>query len=411
MARLRIETTPRSRRIWAPRPISRHCVARLASEPDLGLAEGRHRHAGGAVPQVDEDAPPLPGDALHRRLQGAALEEVGDDVLPVQAHRQAGAVADAAEDEGDVLHGIEGRRVGIAGERPPFRLDRKGGDALDELFAGLPMGDEIGDRDALQVVALGEGGDLVPLHHRAVVVRKLADDADRRQAGEAAQIDRRLGMARAHQDAAVLGDEREDVARADEIGGAHVVVGERPHRVAALLGRDAGRQPVADVDGDREGGAEGRVVRGDHRIEAQAPRLGGRQGRADDAAGVADDEGHLLRRAEGRGDDEVALVLAVVVVRDDDDLAAGEGLEGIGDRVRHGSPQGSEREEIVGRHRAAGFPRDLRGGIAGHPGMVVVAKLGDRPRRHADPPRELDAGELSTEEPVGELHGRDSTAA
>ena len=85
-----------------------------------------------------------------------------------------------------------------------------------------------------------------------------------------------------------------------------------------------------------------------HGVEPQPPRLGGRERRADDAAGVADDEGHLLRRAEGRGDDEVALVLAVVVVRDDDDLAAGESLDGFGDGMGHESILHGSRQEIVG---------------------------------------------------------------
>ena len=50
-----------------------------------------------------------------------------------------------------------------------------------------------------------------------------------------------------------------------------------------------------------------------------------RQRRADDARGVADDERHLLRRAQRGRDEQVALVLAIVVVGDDDDLAPGEG--------------------------------------------------------------------------------------
>src|SRR6267142_661605 len=52
--------------------------------------------------------------------------------------------------------------------------------------------------------------------------------------------------------------------------------------------------------------------------------LGG-QRRADDAGGVADDERHLLGRAERGGDEQVALVLAIIVVGDDHDLALGEG--------------------------------------------------------------------------------------
>ena len=61
--------------------------------------------------------------------------------------------------------------------------------------------------------------------------------------------------------------------------------------------------PCLHVDRHREGGAERRVVGRHHRIEPQPARLVGRQGRADDAAGVADDEGHLLGRAERGRDD------------------------------------------------------------------------------------------------------------
>ena len=51
----------------------------------------------------------------------------------------------------------------------------------------------------------------------------------------------------------------------------------------------------------------------------------GGQRSAHDAGGVADDERHLLRRAERGGDEQVALVLAIVIVGDDHDLALGEG--------------------------------------------------------------------------------------
>ena len=100
---------------------------------------------------------------------------------------------------------------------------------------------------------------------------------------------------------------------------------------------------MADVDRDGEGGAERRVVVGDHRREMQPARVFQRQRRADDAAAMADDEGHLLGRAERRGDDEVAFVLAVVVVGDDDDLAARDGLDGLGDGMGQADLRDAER--------------------------------------------------------------------
>ena len=42
---------------------------------------------------------------------------------------------------------------------------------------------------------------------------------------------------------------------------------------------------------------------------------------------------HLLRRAERGRDEQIALVLAVVVVGDDDDLALGEGRDGLVDAL------------------------------------------------------------------------------
>ena len=47
------------------------------------------------------------------------------------------------------------------------------------------------------------------------------------------------------------------------------------------------------------------------------------------------------------GDDQVALVLAVVVIRDDDDFTAGESLDGFGDGVGHGASW-RMGQEIVG---------------------------------------------------------------
>ena len=62
------------------------------------------------------------------------------------------------------------------------------------------------------------------------------------------------------------------------------------------------------------------------------------QRRADDAGGMADDKGHLLRRRVRRREDQVALVLTVVVIGYDDDFAAGESIDRLPDTgLGHGS--------------------------------------------------------------------------
>ena len=155
--RLRIETTPRSRRIWAPRPTSRHCRVRKRLGASLLRVAGE-RHAGGAVAQVDQDAAPLLREAPQRRAdRPASLEDVRHRVGAVQPHGEVAAVADAAVDEGEVLHGVEGRGVGVSGHLAPLGADGEGAEALHQLLAHLAVGDEVGDGDARQAVALAEG--------------------------------------------------------------------------------------------------------------------------------------------------------------------------------------------------------------------------------------------------------------
>ena len=74
---------------------------------------------------------------------------------------------------------------------------------------------------------------------------------------------------------------------------------------------------------------------GNHRIEPEAARIVGGDRRADDAGGVADDEGHLLGGAKRDGDDQIALTLAVIVISDDDEFAPGEGLQDFLNRIGH----------------------------------------------------------------------------
>ncbi len=255
----------------------------------------------------------------------------------------------------------------------------------------------------------GEGFDLRPDHHRAVVVGELADHRRRLEAGEPTKIDRRLGVAGAHQHPALARDQRKDVAGADEVARAHVGVGERPHGVAALLGRYAGRHAVLDVDRDGEGGAKRRVVHRHHRRQLQSARVIAENRRANDAAAVTDDERHLLGGAGRGGDDHVAFVFAIVIVGDDNNLAARDRLDRLANWIRHvRSPMDCARavKEVVRRHRAARLGQDALGRAAGQPGAVAAAELGHRSWRHADPFGEVGARNAGARQPVRELHRR-----
>src|ERR1043166_5161555 len=99
----------------------------------------------------------------------------------------------------------------------------------------------------------------------------------------------------------------------------------------------------------------------------QALGLVDRERRAHDAGGVADDERHLLGRAHRGRHEQVAFVLPVVVVGDDDDLA---GLEGGDDRF----------DEMVGIRRHSRLSPARRG--CGRRGRVLSARrrICQRPR-------------------------------
>ena len=187
----------------------------------------------------------------------------------------------------------------------------------------------------LSLCVCGEPRHLGAFGHGAVVVHQLADDGDRRQAAQLAQIDRSFGMSGAQQHAAVARDQWKHVAGPGEIIGAGIGIGQRAAARRALFGRDAGAVVGLVVDRNREGGGVVGIVVGHHRIEPQPPRIFGGDRRADNARGVADDERHLLRGAERGRDDQVALAFAVVIVGDDDDFAIGKRLQNFGDRMGH----------------------------------------------------------------------------
>ncbi len=254
-------------------------------------------------------------------------------------------------DEGHVVNRIERREKSVAGQRADFGLHRKFPGAIDQLVARLPVGDQFRDRDALQLVALGKSGKLGAAHHRTIVIHQFRQHAHRRHAGQPAHVDAGFGMARAHQDAAFLGDQRKHVPRPYKVRRAGIAVGQRPDCIGPLLGRNSRGQAVADIDRNGEGRTERRVIERHHRIEMQPPRLVERERRADDARRVADDERHLFRRAQVRRDKQIAFILAVIVIGDDDNLATAECRDGGANtfvNVLHSRPLPPMRRQRAG---------------------------------------------------------------
>ena len=219
---------------------------------------------------------------------------------------------------------LAGQRLveGDGGELAVRRRQAHARLALDELLVAPAVLDEVGDGDHLQPVARAVGNRSGDPRHRAVVVHDLADDAGRVEAGEAGQVDRGLGLARC------AGGRRRARARSGKTwpgwtrsAGRRGRVDRDLDRVRAVVRGDAGRHALARLDGDGEGGAERRLVLLGHLAQAElvAALLG--EAEADQPARVRDHEVDRLGRRELRGDRQVALVLAVLVVDDDDELA------------------------------------------------------------------------------------------
>ena len=190
--------------------------------------------------------------------------------------------------------------------------------------------------------------------HRAVLVHDLADDAGRVEAGEARQVDRRLGLARrAASTPPERGPQREHVAGPREVLGLRRGVDRGEHGRRAVGGGDAGgRAPAWPRSARRTRCRTARVfcsswtISGMRSSSSRSPVMG----RQIEAAAVAGHEVDDLGRDLLRGDREVALVLAVLVVDDDDHLAGPDVLEGLGDGAeRHGAFLAGRRQ----RPRAA----------------------------------------------------------
>ena len=189
---------------------------------------------------------------------------------------------------------------------------------------------EIIARPCSSAKARSSGGAL----HGAVVVDDLDQDSGGGQPGQPGQVDGRLGVPAADEHATLAVAQREDVAGPGQLPRLGGRVGQHPDGVGAVGGADAGADAVAGVHRDRVRRAQLVLVVRGHQRDLEPLQHGARHRHADHAAGVADREGHQLGRRLGGGEDDVALVLAVLVVDHDHRLAGGDVGDGPLDGVQ-----------------------------------------------------------------------------
>ena len=209
------------------------------------------------------------------------------------------------------------------------------------------VGDQVGDRDHLQPVPRAVAGEIADPRHRAVVVHHLADHPRRVQPRQAREIDRRLGLAGALEHAAGAGLQREDVAGLHEIARVGLGVDRHLDRARAIVRGDARRHALARLDRDRERRLERRFVLGRHQLQAQLLAALGGQRQADQPAPLLGHEVDRLGRRELRGQRQVALVLAVLVVAHDDHPPRADLLQRFLDRGERGCARCSGWSVVV----------------------------------------------------------------
>src|SRR5690606_37672084 len=107
---------------------------------------------------------------------------------------------------------------------------------------------------------------------------------------------------------------------------------EQPDGVRPFRGRDPGGDPLASVHWDRVRGAAAILVRVVHRRQLEPVRLRLGQRCTDEAGRVPHHEGDELRGRHLGGEDEVALVLPVLVIDDDDRTSGRDLLDRLFDR-------------------------------------------------------------------------------
>ncbi len=217
---------------------------------------------------------------------------------------------------GKAMGGVRANGMAVAG-LGASRLAAVRPPVLDQVLDG-------GDGD---VVALREELEGRHPRHGAVVLHDLADDRGGAQAGEARQVHGGLRLPGAGEHAPRLGPEREDVARLHQVLGDGGGVRQDLDGARAVVGRDAGGDPLPRLDGDGEAGAEGGgvAVRGDHHGQGQAVQVLPLHRGADQAARAPRHEGDGLGGDRLGRHGQIPFVLPVLRVDEDHETAFGEG--------------------------------------------------------------------------------------
>ena len=203
---------------------------------------------------------------------------------------------------------------------------------LDQFFLPAPVCNKVRDRDDGQLVMRRKFQQFGQARHLAVVPENFADDSRRFQARLARQVHGGLGVPGPSKNAAFHGFQGEDVTGTDQIVRRAVVGQQHLNRAGAVISADACRHALARVDGLHESRAE--LIALIHRHHPGKPQICQSlafHGNADQPAAVFRHEVDDVRSDVLRRGDKIAFVLPLLVVHDDDHLAAAQHIDRFAD--------------------------------------------------------------------------------
>ena len=239
------------------------------------------------------------------------------------------------ERQREMARAVERVLVHHRGKFPERRREARRTFPMDEPVAREPVPDEIADRDHRQRVPLGEPRQVRQARHRPVVAHDLAEGAAGLEPGQRDEIHRGFRMSGAPQHAARRGPERKHVAGARQVVGPRRGIHERADRRGAIVRRDARRDLVGRADRHGKRGPLVRRVARNHLREIQRgePRRGEWHG--DEPPRVLEHEVDRLRGRPLGGHHQIALVLAILIVDDDDKASVANPSDRLFHRREH----------------------------------------------------------------------------
>jgi len=168
-------------------------------------------------------------------------------------------------------------------------------------------------------------------------------------AGESREIAACFGVTGAHEHAALLRDQRKDMSGMHDVGRLRVRSARHPDRVRTVGRGDARGHAVRGLDRHGEVRAVHRTVDSSHRRQVELPRVRFGDRHADQPTAVFGHEIDRIGRDAVRGDDQIALVLAVLLVDEDRHATTLELGDDLGNRTHGTRRRARSRGQRVAR--------------------------------------------------------------